>query len=210
MLPTRLETIPSSPISQAFLNTSAPSAAIDSLNKTASAPFTMRSSSARRSSIGCRRNVLAVDLQQIKRGVSGGRRADLRAEGFEVAAPVGPKDNRLAIDEGVHKGKAANRLDNPRKPVAEIRPVTSPKLHPLAFFAGKQSVPIVLDLVRPARPRGRLGDEHRLSGTDETGGRRAPRTRRRDAPQHGGRFIDPRDGMRVVGETRCGRAGVAS
>ena len=51
MLPTRFETIPSSPIAHALAKTRSPSAAIASLNRMASAPLTTGSSSAPRSSI---------------------------------------------------------------------------------------------------------------------------------------------------------------
>ena len=65
----------------------------------------------------------------------------------------------------------ADRLRDVRKPAGEISPEATPHLDALALLSGESSKAVVFHLVPPARPGGRIGDEGRPTGLDETGRR---------------------------------------
>ena len=73
---------------------------------------------------------------------------------------------------------------DPRQPIGEIRAMAAPEGHPTPVLAGDEPVPVVLDLMQPARASRRLVDEERATREDETSRRNAPRTPGRDTPQH--------------------------
>ena len=110
--------------------------------------------------------------------------AGLGAQRGEVGMSVRAEHHRLAVDQGVVDGQGAHRLGDPRNRSVKSAPYRLHKLDALALLAGEDPVSVVLDLVQPARPGGRMGDEGRLTRLDEAGRRGAPGTRRRDTPQH--------------------------
>src|SRR5271165_7164061 len=97
---------------------------------------------------------------------------------------VRAKRDRLAIDQRALGSQTADRLRDLRQSVGEIRTVAAPKGHSASLLAGEDPVPVVLDLVQPARAGGRPVDEKRLTREYETSRRGAPGTLGRDTPQH--------------------------
>jgi hypothetical protein len=113
--PRRSDTIPSNPISQALAKTTAPSASIASLTDRLGAldePLELGSPVLE----PLLANVLAVDLEEIEGDISGGRCAGVGAESFEVAAPVRPKDDGLAVNQDALDRRGTNGRGDPREP----------------------------------------------------------------------------------------------
>ena len=105
------------------------------------------------------------------------------AQGDKVGMSVRAERHRLAVDQGIVDGQGAHRLRDPWKPVVEQGAAATPHLDALALLSGEDPEAVMLHFMQPARP-GRAGGEDRLTRLDEAGRRGAPRTPRRDTPQH--------------------------
>ena len=97
---------------------------------------------------------------------------------------VREEHNGLAVDQGIVDGQRVHRLRDPWKPVVEKGAAAAPHLDALRLLSGEDPEAVVLDLMQPAWPGGRIGDKSWLTGLDETGRQVAPKTRRRGTPQH--------------------------
>ena len=53
--------------------------------------------------------------------------------------------------------------------MSEVRAAATPDLDALALLAGKDAEAVVLHLMQPARSCGRIRNEGRIAGPDETG-----------------------------------------
>ena len=102
----------------------------------------------------------------------------------EVGMAVREEHNGFAIDQGIVDGQGAHRLRDPWKPVPEQSAAATPHLDAFALLSGEDPESVMLDLMQPDWPGGRIGDESWLTGLDETGRQVAPKTRRRGTPQH--------------------------
>jgi hypothetical protein len=123
----------------------------------------------------------------------------LGQERMEVAASVVLKDDRFAVDQGMVRTEAANRLGDPLKTIREVRASPAPEKDAYALLASQDAESVVLDLVQPVGASGRAIDENGLARTDEAGRRiaspeerwRAPRDRFRHLPDVASRHPPP-------------------
>src|SRR6516164_5560116 len=132
---------------------------------------------------GLQANVLPVEPHEVECDIGGALAAALGQERLKVGAPVGAKHDRLAVDQGFVGAKGPNRLRDPRELVRVVRAVSGPDRNALALLAGKDAEAVVLHFMQPARSCGRIRNEGRIAGPDETGWKAPPR-RRRGTPQH--------------------------
>ncbi|HEY1863156.1 MAG TPA: hypothetical protein VGG77_05570 [Roseiarcus sp.] len=82
-----------------------------------------------------------------------GHERDLRAaalgqEGAEVAAPVLPQHDRLAVDQRPVHIEGADRLDDHREPIGEVR--TAPRPERARPASSEDAEAVVIDFVQPA------------------------------------------------------------
>jgi hypothetical protein len=97
-------------------------------------------------------------------------------------------------------------------PLVEQGAAAAPYRDVLALLSGEDPESVMLHLMQPARPGGRIGDESWLTGLDETGRQVAPKTRRRGTPQHTRAYgwrpgcCDPRRALVGPGESWRRRA----
>ena len=88
---------------------------------------------------------------------------------LKIAPPVIPEHDRLAVDQRPVDIEAANRLGDRREPMRKVRASAAPDHRTLALLAGKDAEAVVLHLMQPARSCGRIRNEGRIAGPDETG-----------------------------------------
>ena len=67
--------------------------------------------------------------------------------------------NGLAVHQCVFGGQGGHRRRDVQKPAGEICPVSAPYVNSFALLPDECSESVVLDLVQPARPGGRISDE---------------------------------------------------
>jgi hypothetical protein len=72
--------------------------------------------------------------------------------------PVREEHHRLAVEQGVVDGQGAHRLRDPGEPVVEHGAAAAPYLDAFALLSGEDPEAVMLDLMQPARPGGRIGD----------------------------------------------------
>ena len=104
---------------------------------------------------------------------------------------VRKEHNGLAVDQGMVDRQGAHRLRDPGEPVVEHGAAAAPYLDAFALLSGEDPEAVMLDLMQPARPGGRIGDESWLTGLDEPGRQVAPKTRRRGTPQRASVYKGP-------------------
>jgi hypothetical protein len=126
--------------------------------------------------------VVALKLQKVERNQRRLSRAAVGPQRREVAVSIRPEDNGFAVDQGVVDGQGADGLGDSQKGVAIIRCISGPENDSASVLAGQESVAVVLYFVDPLRPRSRGCRKQRAGRANETGRRRAPGTRRSDAP----------------------------
>jgi hypothetical protein len=95
---------------------------------------------------------------------------------------VRAKHHCLAVDQGVVDRQGSNRVGDPSQPIGEVGSIPGPQGDAVGVLAGERSVAVMLDLVQPSLPGGRMGDEGRLTRLDEADRRDAPGMR--GAPRH--------------------------
>src|SRR5262249_1994777 len=78
------------------------------------------------------------------------------AQQIEYREAITVHDDRLSIDEAGADGQGRNRLGNQRKTIGEVVAVAREQPH-ASFVAARQNTEaVVLDLVNPVGPAGRL------------------------------------------------------
>jgi hypothetical protein len=116
--------------------------------------------------------ILAIEVQEIegKEHDPVRRRVDSRSKAMEISDAALVLDDHLAIDQGRFAGQPGAGIDNPLigpRPVIAVAGEGSD----LATIDDDQgAIAIVLDLVNPALPAGRLRDEGREFRLDEAEG----------------------------------------
>jgi hypothetical protein len=100
----------------------------------------------------------------------------------EVAPPVVPEHDRLAVDQRPVDIEAANRLGDRREPIRKVRAAAAPDHRALAELAGEDAEAVMLDLVQPTGTGGRTIDERGLARAEETGRRESSPEGRGGAP----------------------------
>jgi hypothetical protein len=127
--------------------------------------------------------IVALEAEKIEGDIRGSRAGGLGAQCAEIGMAARKERHRLAVDQGALGRQAADRRRDGQELGGEIRPVSAPDIDALALLFRERSESVVLDLVQPARPDGRVGDEGWLAGSDEAG-RRWSAKKRGGTPQH--------------------------
>jgi hypothetical protein len=102
--------------------------------------------------------IIALEAEKVEGDKRGLLAARLGAESGKVGMAVREERHRFAVDQGIVDGQGTHRLRDLRKPAGEICAVTGPQRDVLALLPGENAESVVLHLMQPAPPGGRIGD----------------------------------------------------
>jgi hypothetical protein len=147
-----------------------PGTVICSLNcKPTCAFFNSRASAALRTSIGSRRRVLAVELEQVEGPHERVAVLVTPPQFLEDRQTVSITRHRLAVDDaGAHRQRR-HGLDDQRIARGEVGAVPGQETNAGSATAGEQPEPVMLDLVEPVRSGRRAISQGGKAELDEAG-----------------------------------------
>ena len=111
--------------------------------------------------------VLAVEFEEVERAEYGGGIVTVSAEEVEHGEAVPVADDGLTVDQARAHRQQGHRRDDLRKTAREVVTPAREQPHAAVNAPGHDAEAVVLDLVNPAAPRGRLLRRTGKAGLDE-------------------------------------------